>query len=58
MTAIGASSFPVVRSEYLIVMKQLAASPRDIDDIAKIFIRQGDDLLGPLTELRNRSLSG
>jgi predicted nucleotidyltransferase len=78
MTAIGASNIPVVRSEYLIVMKQLAARPRDIDDIAKIFIRQGkhldwnlttrlasqlgeavsDDLLGPLTELRNRSLSG
>ncbi len=78
MTAIGASNIPVVRSEYLIVMKQLAARPRDIDDIAKIFIRQGkhldwnltkrlasqlgeavsDDLLGPLTELRNRSVSG
>jgi predicted nucleotidyltransferase len=77
ITVIGATNIPVVRSEYLIVMKQLAARARDIDDIAKIFIRQGkhldwnltkrlasqlgeavgDDLLGPLTELRSRSAS-
>lgn len=77
MIAIGGINIPVVRSEYLVVMKQLAARPRDIDDIAKIFVRQGqnldwnltkrlasqlgeavsDDLLGPLTELRNRSMS-
>ena len=71
---IGTENIPVVRSEYLLVMKQLAARPRDLDDIAKIILRQGkhldwgltqrlarelgeavgDDLLGPLTDLRDR----
>ncbi|NUQ62665.1 MAG: hypothetical protein HUU20_09260 [Pirellulales bacterium] len=34
----------VVSAEDLILMKTLAARPRDIDDVAKIVVRQGDAL--------------
>jgi hypothetical protein len=33
----------VVSPEYLVVMKQLAARPRDLDDIRGVLIRQGHD---------------
>jgi hypothetical protein len=39
---IGAGLTPVVSAEYLVVMKQLASRPRDLDDISMIIARQGD----------------
>ncbi len=38
------NSVAVVSAEDLILMKTLAGRPRDIDDVAKIVVRQGDTL--------------
>jgi hypothetical protein len=47
----------VVSPEYLVVMKQLAARPRDLDDIRGILIRQGEDFDWNLTLRLAKDLS-
>ena len=47
----------VVSPEYLAVMKQLAARPRDLDDIRGILIRQGEDFDWNLTLRLAKDLS-
>lgn len=40
-STMGGRSIPVVAAEYLVVMKQLASRPRDLEDIKSILLRQG-----------------
>lgn len=47
---IGAGPTPIVSAEYLVVMKQLASRPRDLDDISKIIARQGNAFDWPKTQ--------
>lgn len=47
--SIDGQNIPVASAEYLVVMKQLAARPRDLDDIEGILTRQGARFDWPLT---------
>lgn len=48
-TSLGGREIMVASSEYLVVMKQLAGRPRDLDDIEGILIRQGGNFDWGLT---------